>query len=167
MRPPIFHVPDLDVSPLPTPYAPTGPAAVHYAPRLAQLGGPQGVTGLATNLIALAPGMRAFPFHSHRNNDELFYVITGAGELRYGAEAWPIREGDLIACPAGGPETAHQIRNTGTVELRYLAIGTNVSPDIVEYPDTGQYKAHAHGVPPFDIVAHRERTADYWAVPHE
>jgi hypothetical protein len=34
------------------------------------------------------------------------------------------RSGDVIACPAGGRETAHQIINTGTDELRYLAVST-------------------------------------------
>ena len=66
--------------------------------------------------------MRGSPFHSHRVNEEMFYVVAGEGEVRLGTERFPIRAGDVIACPPGGPETAHQIINTSNAELRYLAV---------------------------------------------
>jgi uncharacterized cupin superfamily protein len=69
----------------------------------------------------------------------MFLVLAGTGEVRIGAATHPIRTGDIIACPAGGPETAHQIINTGSEELRYLAVSTNSSPEISEYPDTGRF----------------------------
>ena len=47
--------------------------------------------------------------------------------------------GDIIACPPGGPETAHQILNTGNEELRYLAVSTKPSPEICDYPDSGKF----------------------------
>lgn len=74
------------------------------APRLARLGSRPGSLRLVANLVAPAPGMRAFPFHSHRANDELFHVLSGTGELRLGARTHPIRAGDFdfIACPAAG-----------------------------------------------------------------
>ena len=49
-----------------------------------------------------SPGKRAFPFHNHQVNEEMFFVIAGSGEVRIGAEMFPIRKGDIIACPAGG-----------------------------------------------------------------
>jgi len=66
-------------------------------------------------------------------------VLAGSGEIRIGDETFPIRAGDIIACPAGGHETAHQIINTESQELRYLAISTQQSPEIAEYPDTGRF----------------------------
>ena len=42
----------------------------------------------------------------------------------------------MIACPTGGPEVAHQIVNTGTVDMRYLALSTLVDVEICEYPDS-------------------------------
>ena len=42
----------------------------------------------------------------------------------------------MIACPTGGPEVAHQIINTGTVPMRYLALSTLVDVEICEYPDS-------------------------------
>ena len=35
-----------------------------------------------------------------------------------------------MACPAGGPESAHQIINCGDEELRYLAVSTQRAPEI-------------------------------------
>jgi uncharacterized cupin superfamily protein len=51
----------------------------------------------------------------------------------------PIRAGDVIACPPGGPETAHQIVNTSKADLKFLAVSTLLSPEICEYPDTGRF----------------------------
>ncbi len=43
---------------------------------------------------------------------------------------------DVIACPPGGPEVAHQIINTGTTTMRYLALSTLSEVDACEYPDS-------------------------------
>jgi uncharacterized cupin superfamily protein len=85
------------------------------------LGRQLGALKLGLNLIALAPGKRAFAFHSHRVNEEMFYVVAGRGEMRLGENRHALHAGNVVACPAGGPETAHQIINTGDEELRYLA----------------------------------------------
>jgi uncharacterized cupin superfamily protein len=42
----------------------------------------------------------------------------------------------VIACPTGGPEVAHQIINTGSTPLRYLALSTLAEVDACEYPDS-------------------------------
>ncbi len=61
-----------------------------------------------------------------------------AANCAHGDETSPLRAGDFIACPPGGPEVAHQIVNTGTEELRYLAVSTMIYPEAVEYPDSGK-----------------------------
>jgi uncharacterized cupin superfamily protein len=50
-----------------------------------------------------------------------------------------VRAGDVIACPPGGPETAHQLVNTSTTDLRYLAVSTVMLPEIVDYPDSNKF----------------------------
>jgi len=95
-----------------------------------------GATQLGYNLTLVPPGKTAFPFHSHRSNEEMFFIIAGEGEIRMGEETFPVREGDVIACPTGGPETAHQIVNTGVEEMKYLAVSTNKSPEVAQYPDS-------------------------------
>jgi uncharacterized cupin superfamily protein len=62
----------------------------------------------------------------------MFVALQGSGEVRIGETVYPIRSGDLIACPPGGKETAHQIVNTGADELHYLAVSTKLSPEIAE-----------------------------------
>lgn len=68
----------------------------------------------------------------------MFLILEGTGELRFGDAVWPIRRHDVIACPPGGPEVAHQIVNTGDVEMRYLALSTNAEVEACEYPDSGK-----------------------------
>src|SRR5262249_28991479 len=72
-------------------------------------------------------------------NEEMFFVLEGAGEVRIGAERHPVRPGDIIACPPGGPETAHQIINTGEGELKFLAVSTRLTPEGAEYPASGKF----------------------------
>src|SRR3954465_12031792 len=124
MRRNIVNLSELELQPRPPQFAPTGAAAERYDARIAFSGARIGAKKLGYNLTAVPPGKRAFPFHSHRGQEEMFYVIEGTGEVRIGAERSPIGAGDIIACPAGGPETAHQIVNTGSVELKYLAVST-------------------------------------------
>jgi uncharacterized cupin superfamily protein len=76
------------------------------------------------------------PFHSHHGEEEMFLVIEGEGELRFGDQKYPIRKHDVIACPTGGPEVAHQIINTGKTTMRYLALSTLAELDACEYPDS-------------------------------
>ncbi|NNL94676.1 MAG: cupin domain-containing protein [Xanthomonadales bacterium] len=95
-----------------------------------------GANGLGYNLTVVPPGKRAFPFHSHRVNDEMFFIVSGSGQIRIGDKLWDIREGDVIACPPGGPETAHQIINNSDADLEYLAVSTTMSPEVAEYPDS-------------------------------
>jgi len=98
----------------------------------------------------------------------MFFILDGSGELRYGDARHPIRAGDIIACPPGGPETAHQIINTGDAEMRYLAVSTMESPDICEYPDSGKYlvfdaggQAQEHAGA-FRVIGRDSGSLDYW-----
>ena len=98
-----------------------------------------GAVRLGYNMTILPPGKAAFPAHNHYGNEEMFYIIEGEGQARIGNDTFPIRAGDVIACPAGGPETAHQISNSSaTHTLRYLAVSTMQTPDFVQYPDSGK-----------------------------
>ncbi|HEX5418813.1 MAG TPA: cupin domain-containing protein [Gammaproteobacteria bacterium] len=150
-------------------FAATGAAAERFDARMGQIGPEIGAQKLGYNLTVVPPGKRAFPFHSHMANEEMFFVLSGSGEVRIGDETYPLRGGDVVACPPGGRETAHQIENTGDVELRYLAVSTRISPEVCEYPDSDKYAVLAHmpnagdGKPGFFRVIGRSRDSlDYW-----
>ena len=66
--------------------------------------------------------------------DELFFVVSGEGEYRFGDTTVPVRSGDIVAAPAG--TQAHQLINNGSNDLRYLGISTMGGVDVVEYPDS-------------------------------
>jgi len=128
-----------------------------------------GAQRLGYNLTVVPPGKCAFPAHSHYGNEEMFFVLEGNGEVRIGDQHHPVRAGDVIACPPGGPETAHQIRNTGTGDLRYLAVSTAQTPDFVHYPDSGKTGAShflgrdENGFPRAVRLLGREKdNLDYW-----
>ena len=95
-----------------------------------------GLMGLGCAVHVVPPGKRAFPFHRHHVTDELFYVVSGTGEYRFGDMKYPVRAGDIIGAPAG--TNAHQLINTGSEDLRYIGISTIGSVDVVDYPDSGK-----------------------------
>jgi uncharacterized cupin superfamily protein len=106
------------------------------------------------------PGKRACPFHSHRAEEEMFFIVRGTGTLRYGKETRKIRAGDVICCPTGGPETAHQIVNDSDAELAYLSVSTMMPAEVCEYPDSKKIGSYGDGG-----LRHMTRVGDdldYW-----
>lgn len=95
-----------------------------------------GAKKLGYNLTVVPPGKAQCPFHNHHGEEEMFFILEGEGELRYGNERYPIRKHDVIACPTGGQDTAHQIINTGTETMRYLALSNLCELEACEYPDS-------------------------------
>jgi uncharacterized cupin superfamily protein len=169
MTTPILNIDDVELVPRSPVFAATGPAAAHFDARMGQVGSRVGAQKLGYNVTAVPPGKAAFPFHCHRVNEEMFFVLQGSGEVRIGATTYPIRRGDVVACPPGGADKAHQIRNTGTEELRYLAVSTKLSPEIAEYPDSGKFGVLAEFPPGLDgkpqgfrFVGKQSLSVDYW-----
>jgi Uncharacterized conserved protein, contains double-stranded beta-helix domain len=107
--------------------------------------GPQiGARKLGYSFFKVPPGKAAFPYHTHSGNEEMIYIIDGAGVLRFGKEEIAVAAGSVIACPPGG-DYAHQLINTGAGELHYLVVSTMDYPDLSEYPDSN--KVGAYGGP--------------------
>ena len=130
-----------------------------------------GLAGLGVSYNEVPPGKSGCPFHNHHVEDELFYVIAGSGEYRFGDERHVIKAGDVLGAPAGGPETAHQIINTGTATLVYLGISTMAKTEIVEYPDSGKFLAKTNWAKTnrdnaetkrFRHIGRPEGDLDYW-----
>lgn len=131
----------------------------------AQVSGQVGAVKLGYSVAVLPPGKRAYPVHNHHANEEMFFVVTGSGQLRYGDSVFPIRAGDFIAAPAGDRSTAHQIINDSTAELRYISVSTMIRPEIVEYPDSNKFSAStaAPGTPAaFRQLSLCASSLDYW-----
>jgi uncharacterized cupin superfamily protein len=140
-----------------------------FAARVGDVGGRIGASKLGYNICVVAPGKRAYPRHNHTVNEEMFFVLQGKGEVILGAERFAIREGDFIASPPGGADTAHQIVNTSDAELKYIALSTKLAPEVVEYPDSKKFGVmapvpDASGKPQVKrfIVRDQATAKDYW-----
>ena len=167
MSPRILNIADVELKSRPPELAPTNAAAAVFDARMGAIGQRVGAQKLGYNITAVPIGKAAFPFHCHGVNEEMFFIIQGSGEVRIGAETHPVREGDVIACPSGGPDTAHQIKNTGSIELRYLAVSTNQTPDIALYPDSGKFgvlgQFPADPTPrKFSFIGREGQSGNYW-----
>ncbi len=97
-----------------------------------------GSKGIDCRFHAVEPGKKAYPRHSHHREHELFIILEGEGTYRFGEDSYPIKAVDVCAAPTGGPETARQIVNTGSVTLKYLGIGTTSETEVCEHPDSGK-----------------------------
>ncbi len=123
------------------------------------------LTQIGAIYTELPPGKSACPFHVHHVEDELFIVLEGEGEYRFGDEVYPVRAGDLLGAPRGGPEFAHKLTNTGAGVLRYIAISSKSDTEICEYPDSGKFMVRRNndgGYKGFHFIGREDTGLDYW-----
>jgi uncharacterized cupin superfamily protein len=128
-----------------------------------------GLSKLGCMMTVVPAGKTAFPYHVHHANDEMFVILQGKGEYRFGDKTYPVKAGDVIGAPAGGPDVAHQIINTGSEEMRYLGISTTIWPEAVEYPDSKKFAIYSQPHPSGDrakaglrFIGRREMMIQYW-----
>jgi uncharacterized cupin superfamily protein len=129
----------------------------------ARVGPRIGAKDLGYSYDVVPPGKASCPFHSHRGEEEMFFIVRGEGTLRYGAERRKVRAGDFICCPVGGPETAHQIINDSGAELAYVSVSTMMPAEVCEYPDSGKIGAFGgSGESRLRHLTERASGVDYW-----
>lgn len=140
-----------------------------FAAKVGSFGRTIGSTGIGAMLHVVEPGKTAFPFHAHHQTHELFIILEGEGTYRFGADRYPVKAGDVLAAPTGGPETAHQIINTGPVTLKYLGISANPGGvgDVVEYPDSKKFAVTSRydwstGKGGIRYIGRADTSLDYW-----
>ncbi|KHT57723.1 hypothetical protein RJ44_14950 [Alteromonas macleodii] len=137
--------------------------------RSAPLASLVGAKKLGYRIAELEPGYRAWPFHSHHVNEEMFFVLNGIGKVRIGQFEYTIKTGDIISAPPGGAEHAHQIINNSNSTLRYLCVSTMEQPDLMEYPDSGKFGVMAGSAPggaknqrTFSFFGKTDAEVSYW-----
>jgi uncharacterized cupin superfamily protein len=104
--------------------------------------------------VTVPPGRRSSVRHCHSQDDELFVVLEGGGEVLLGDERHPVRPGSVVARP---PATgvAHTFE-AGPDGLVLLAYGTREPADTCWYPDSQKISFRGLGV-----IARLE-PLDYW-----
>jgi uncharacterized cupin superfamily protein len=108
--------------------------------------------------VEVEAGKESAPLHCHSLEEEVFVMLAGDGALVLegadGASETPLREGSVVARPAG-TRVAHMFR-AGDHGLSYLAYGTRHPGDICYYPRSNKIAFRGVGV-----VARLEQL-DYW-----
>lgn len=84
----------------------------------------------------LHAGKSGCPHHSHWTQWELFVILTGKGTVRYGTQQREVGAGDAVMHPPG---EAHQLINSGSIDLEYLLIADNPLTDVWHYPDSNKW----------------------------
>lgn len=106
----------------------------HTSPDLSGLAGSR---NLNFDVRSLDPGKYSYPYHSHRNAEELFVILSGKAMLRTPEGFRVLEQGD-IAFFEMGPGGAHQLYNHTGQPCKYLDIGTENGIDVCDYPDSGK-----------------------------
>lgn len=106
----------------------------------ATISSPQATEGkLYVTFYTLMPGKTNYPYHYHSGMEEVFYIISGTATLKTPDGDKIVTEGDIIVLPANA-NGAHQLTNTSDDVLVYLDIDTASSPEVVFYPDKGDFR---------------------------
>jgi uncharacterized cupin superfamily protein len=83
------------------------------------LGSPLGLTGMEVSLGSMQPG-EAMPFvHAHKQNEELYLVLSGTGEMLVDGERIPLRPGSAVRVATAG---VRAWRATGSEPMAYLVV---------------------------------------------
>ena len=155
-NPPMIHVDAIEMHP--------HSSGEQFAATVGSITNLLGMRKLGCSLVELEPGKRAWPFHLHYGQEELFVVLAGEGTLRYDDSETPIRTGDVLFAPTGNG-TAHQIINTSERQLRYLALSSMEDPEICYYPDSdkyGSYSGDSSTPGGLMFMAQQSSGIDYW-----
>lgn len=108
------------------------------------------------NVRSLDPDKFSYPYHFHRNSEELFVILSGRAILRTHDDFIEVSDGDIIFFEMG-PTGAHQLYNHTEEACIYLDIRTVLDMDVCEYPDSGKINI----LPNQEIYQTRDRV-DYY-----
>jgi uncharacterized cupin superfamily protein len=98
------------------------------------LGRAAGLQHIGLHVVRIPPGRRTSWPHAEEKEEEFAYVLEGEVDAWTDGQLHRIREGDLIAWPAG-TGISHTLINNGTSDARVLAGGhTDIPGSRIFYP---------------------------------
>jgi uncharacterized cupin superfamily protein len=104
----------------------------------------------------LNPGKYSFPYHFHRNSEEMMYVISGEMTVRSPNGLEILGPGQMVFFELG-ETSAHQFYNHSDTLCLYLDIRSNMGIDVTEYPDSGKVN-----ISPFGLIFEKDTHTDYF-----
>jgi uncharacterized cupin superfamily protein len=99
-----------------------------------RLGDHFGLTHYGVNLTQLAPGAASALLHSHLQEDELVYIVSGTAVLSVDTTEFTVQAGDCCGFKAGTGK-AHQLVNRSASPVTYLEMGNRAANEAVDYPN--------------------------------
>ena len=108
------------------------------------------------DIKSLFPGKFSYPYHFHRNAEELFIILEGEATLRSPQGYQTISKGDIIFFEEG-PSGTHQIYNHSDEQFVYMDLRTKANIDVCEYPDSGKINI----LPAMDIFEEGSKVSYY------
>ena len=91
-----------------------------------------GLKRTGVNFIRVPAGKESYIYHSHQNEEEWIYVLSGKAIALIDDVEYEVNAGDFIGFPA--PSVAHHMRNPGPARVVYLVGGENRETEVVDYP---------------------------------
>jgi uncharacterized cupin superfamily protein len=85
----------------------------------------------------------SFPFHFHRNAEELIMILSGSMTLRTNDGLKILNKGEIVFFELG-ETSSHQFYNHDKVPCVYLDLRTTIGIDVTEYPDSGKINISAY-----------------------
>lgn len=133
-------------------------------PRLSELVGSK---HLVFDFRTLPPHQFSFPYHFHKNAEELVMIVSGSMTMRTIEGFIVLNKGDLVFFEIG-KTSAHQFYNHELEPCIYLDIKTVREMDVCEYPDSNKINISSNnGVfvkdTEVDYFYGEKNVADKWA----
>ena len=72
----------------------------------------------------VVPPHSTIGFHQHGNNEEMYIVLEGQGEMRIEEKEYLVKKGDMILNPAGGK---HGLVNNSQANIDLLVIQVGIN----------------------------------------
>jgi len=115
------------------------PKAVRYTKSLSDAAG---LSTLGASLVTLKPGDYSTEFHTHLEDEEFLFILSGHGEARIGTDYETVGPGDFMGFKK--QSAPHSLYNPYEEDLVYFVAGTRPEIDICDYPDLDlrQYRIH-------------------------
>jgi uncharacterized cupin superfamily protein len=91
-----------------------------------------GLARTGVSFVRIPSGKEAFPYHSHRHEEEWIYVLEGRGIALIDEVEYEVGPGDFMGFAT--PSLAHLMKNPGPAELVYLMGGEHREFEVSEFP---------------------------------
>ena len=111
---------------------------------------------LVFDIRKLPPGEYSFPYHFHRNAEEVMLVMKGSMTLRSAEGFQIVKEGEVLFFETG-EGGAHQFFNHTADPCTYFDVKTYYGMDVVVYPDSGKIM-----ISQYNEIFEKEAQVDYF-----